>query len=84
MKTKEELNELKEEMKTLNTKLAELNEEELEQVIGGVGGSATLDIAREVAQKLFDGASEMEGISLSEAKHPEVRTMFERNRPIIY
>ena len=82
MKTQKELNELKEEIKTLNTKLAELNEEELEQVIGGVGGSATLDIAREVAQKLFDGASEMEGISLSEAKHPEFRTMFERNRPI--
>ena len=36
MKTQKELNELKEEIKTLNTKLAELNEEELEQVIGGV------------------------------------------------
>ena len=80
MKTKEELNELKEEMKTLNTKLAELNEEELEQVIGGVGGSATLDIAREVAQKLFDGASEMEGISLLEAKHPEFRTIWKGER----
>lgn len=30
MKTQKELNELKEEIKTLNTKLAELNEEELE------------------------------------------------------
>ena len=36
MKTKEELKVLKEEVETLNKKLAELNEEELEQVTGGV------------------------------------------------
>ena len=36
MKTKEELNELKEEVETLNKKLAELTEEELVQVSGGV------------------------------------------------
>ncbi len=36
MKTKEELNALKEEVETLNKKLAELNEEELAQVSGGV------------------------------------------------
>ena len=35
MKTKEELNALKEEVETLNKKLAELNEEELEQASGG-------------------------------------------------
>ena len=35
MKTKEELNALKEEVETLNKKLAELTEEELEQVNGG-------------------------------------------------
>ena len=35
MKTKEELNALKEEVETLNKKLAELTEEELEQVSGG-------------------------------------------------
>ena len=35
MKTKEELTALKEEVETLNKKLAELNEEELKQVIGG-------------------------------------------------
>ena len=35
MKTKEELNALKEEVKALNAKLAELSEEELEQVTGG-------------------------------------------------
>ena len=35
MKTKEELNAIKEEVETLNKKLAELNEEELSQVAGG-------------------------------------------------
>ena len=35
MKTKEELNVLKEEVETLNKKLAELTEEELNQVTGG-------------------------------------------------
>ena len=35
MKTKEELNALKEEIETLNRKLAELTEEELKQVAGG-------------------------------------------------
>ena len=34
-KTQEELNELKEEVETLNKKLAELTDEELEQVNGG-------------------------------------------------
>ena len=46
MKTKEELNALKEEVETLNKKLAELTEEELAQVAGGVirnnGDSLTL------------------------------------------
>ena len=37
MKTKEELNALKEEIETLKKKLAELTGEELEQVTGGVG-----------------------------------------------
>ena len=36
MKTKEELNELKEEVEALNKKLCELTEEELAQVSGGV------------------------------------------------
>ena len=35
MKTKEELNALKEEVETLNKKLHELTEEELKQVVGG-------------------------------------------------
>ena len=37
MKTKEELNELKEEVEAMNRKLHELTEEELAQVSGGVG-----------------------------------------------
>ena len=37
MKTKEELNALKEEVETLNKKLAELTDEELAQVSGGRG-----------------------------------------------
>ena len=36
MKSKEELNTLKEEVETLNKKLAELNEDELAQVSGGL------------------------------------------------
>ena len=36
MKTPEELNALKEEVETLNQKLAELTEEEIAQVSGGV------------------------------------------------
>ena len=35
MKTQEELNAIKEEVKTLNNKLAELTDEELKQVFGG-------------------------------------------------
>ena len=38
MKTKEELNALKEEVETLKKKLAELTEEELAQVSGGATG----------------------------------------------
>ena len=39
MKTPEELNALKEEVETLNKKLAELTEEELAQVSGGAAGT---------------------------------------------
>ena len=41
MKSKEELNALKEEVETLNKKLAELTDEELAQVVGGVFLSQT-------------------------------------------
>ena len=40
MKTQEELNALKNEIEALNRKLAELSEDELEQVMGGNAGSA--------------------------------------------
>ena len=43
MKTKEELNALKSEIETLNKKLAELSEDELKQVSGGVSESGILD-----------------------------------------
>ena len=44
MKTKEELNALKEEVEALNKKLAELTDEELAQVSGGVlPGDGMLD-----------------------------------------
>ena len=39
MKTKEELNELKEEVETLNEKQRELTDEELEKIHGGAFGS---------------------------------------------
>ena len=45
MKTKEELAALKEEVETLNKKLAELTEEELAQVSGG---GSTYAIARRI------------------------------------
>ena len=37
MKTKEELNALREEVEALNKKLADLNDEELAQIVGGSG-----------------------------------------------
>ena len=43
MKTKEELNALKEEVETLNKKLAQLTEDELKQVSGGLAPSIGFD-----------------------------------------
>ena len=40
MKTEEELNEIKEELEALNKKLAELTDEELAQVTGGLAAVA--------------------------------------------
>lgn len=45
MKTKEELNKLKEEIDNLNKKLAELTEEELENVNGGADWAYTVGSA---------------------------------------
>ena len=45
-KTKEELNELKEEVEALNKKLHELTDEELEQVTGGLTQKARAAVAQ--------------------------------------
>ena len=47
MKTKEELCALKEEVEALNKKLAELTEEELAQVAGGVAGNGVILVTAE-------------------------------------
>ena len=52
MKTKEELNALKEEVEALNRKLHELTDEELEQVAGG----ATPDVPEEEHSEPADAA----------------------------
>ena len=57
MKTPEELNALKEEVETASRKLHELTEEKLAQVTGG--GSATLEVASEVAHAIF-GTEQMD------------------------
>ena len=46
MKTKEELNALKEEVETVSKKLHELTEDELEQVSGGGKRVITMDLRR--------------------------------------
>ena len=65
MKTKEELNSLKEEVEALNKKLAELSEEELAQVTGGlapgsgywqkIGGSAGAAVKPEAVMPVIVG-----------------------------
>ena len=61
MKTKEELNALKEEVETLNKKLAELSEDELKQVSGGYNG---YEIIFYNSQKLSEtGEEEIERIA---------------------
>ena len=56
-KTKEELKAIKEEVEAVNEKLQKFTPEELEQVTGG--GSATLEVASEVAHAIF-GAEQMD------------------------
>ena len=51
MKTKEELNELKEEAEAVNRKPAELTEEELSQVTGGISNEGGLVIPAIVLDK---------------------------------
>ena len=50
MKTQEELNEIKEEVETLNKKLHELTEEELAQVTGGI---SVEDLVRKKSSYMF-------------------------------
>ncbi|MBQ0088735.1 MAG: bacteriocin [Prevotellaceae bacterium] len=47
MKTKEELNALKNEVKDLNAKLAELSEEELKEVSGGMTPEEILEFMKQ-------------------------------------
>ena len=54
MKTKEELNAIREEIEALNDKLRELSEEELKQV---TGGGSDRDIAFDVRDKNQDETS---------------------------
>ena len=51
MKTKEELTALKEEVETLNKKLAELSEDELAQVAGGKDAPPAPDLTFELPSK---------------------------------
>ena len=52
MKTKEELNALKEEVETLNRKLHELTEEEFAQVSGG-GPEANMPLCPQCGMEMF-------------------------------
>ena len=60
MKTKEELNELKEEVETLNRKLYALSDDELTQVIGGCGAGigdfdhGVYDIVKKLLETIKD------------------------------
>ena len=57
MKSIEELNALREEVKTLNKKLAELSEEELEQVTGGYFVVKTVQGRQEDPAMIISGSS---------------------------
>lgn len=73
MKSKEELNELKKEVKAMNKKLAELTEEELGFVVGGgygyykvKHGETLADIAR------YLGVSQTTLLSLNNIPNPDL------------
>ena len=67
MKTKEELSALKEEVKTLNKKLAELSEDELKQVTGGAYPSPKV-----VEDYPFDAYRERVIIRSHEGDHTDI------------
>ena len=54
MKTKEELNALKEEVETLNKKLQELSEDELQQVSGGRYEEAYSEMLYNILHNLYN------------------------------
>ena len=58
MKTKEELNALKEEVETVNKKLQELTEEELAQVTGGSKKADIISIATGMIIEIKTGVDE--------------------------
>ena len=69
MKTKEELNALKEEVETLNERSAELTDEQLDIVAGGVfiarndnaagdGVKSTIDILKTLKEKVINAAND--------------------------
>ena len=59
MKTKEELNALKEEVEAVNKQLHELTEEELAQVSGGGGLEDSDGSESEIIRKLMESIKEM-------------------------
>ena len=75
MKTKEELNTLREEVKTLNKKLSELTEEELAQVAGGMNATALQEklLAAEVAAGKVLAADDLGKVYASEAEQIEAK-----------
>ena len=63
MKTKEELNALKEEVETVSKKLHKLTEEELAQVTGGIAGSTKGGNAKEDCEALQGKAAGSQVVS---------------------
>ena len=73
MKTKEELNALKEEVETLNQKLAELTDEELAQVSGGATATYIVkpgDTLSSIAQHLGVKMSDLK--DMNNIKNPDL------------
>ena len=65
MKTPEELNALKNEVETVNEKLAELNEEELGQVSGGADVTAGQYTVRVQGDGIVKASGTIDGLSYS-------------------
>ena len=69
MKTREELSALKEEVKAVNKKLAELTEEELAQVAGGL--IPPLPRADNPFRSIFDGSSKTVDLNIDLNRGPQ-------------